>query len=271
MPKPPLGRKHDGYSVTFSLVDELDRVRGTSRVTSRVTSIRIRSDRRPGYDLTFSAPKGVSLLWALGSGEVRDATSVAHDAAVAAVLDQLSTEACYVRCGHDGVSLIEARGFVGAAFQHRTSRAGDPQLHTHVVVPNLVEGADGKWSAPDGRHLYSWKITAGTLYRSALRAELAPLGLAWNVRRNGLSEPAGIPKRILRAFSTRGWTSKPRWRPMEVRRRRGPRQQRSPRGPANPTAAAASSTRSGSAGWNNWLPPSSPTVPVVADQPPLKT
>ena len=99
--------------------------------------------------------------------------------------------------------LIEANGFIGAAFRHRTSRAGDPQLHTHVVVPNLVQGADGRWSAPDGRHLYAWKMTAGTLYRSALRAELAPLGLAWDVRRNGLSELRDIPKAILRAFSKR--------------------------------------------------------------------
>ena len=53
-----------------------------------------------------------------------------------------------------GRQLIEANGFIGAAFRHRTSRAGDPQLHTHVVVPNLVQGADGRWSAPDGRQLY---------------------------------------------------------------------------------------------------------------------
>ena len=83
---------------------------------------------------------------------------------------------------------MEANGFIGAAFRHRTSRAGDPQLHTHVVVPNLVQGADGRWSAPDGRHLFTWKKTAGTLYQSALRAELAPLGLRWQVRRNGLGE-----------------------------------------------------------------------------------
>jgi conjugative relaxase-like TrwC/TraI family protein len=164
---------------------------------------RLSSERRPGYDLTFSAPKGISLLWAFGPGDVRDAISVAHDHAVGAVLDHLSTEACYARRGAGGHQLVEANGFIGAAFRHRTSRAGDPQLHTHVVVPNLVHGADGQWSAPDGRHLFTWKMTAGTLYRSALRAELAPLGLAWHVRRNGLSELRDIPKTILRAFSKR--------------------------------------------------------------------
>lgn len=169
----------------------------------RSLGMRLRSDRRPGYDLTFSAPKGVSVLWAFGPEAVRDAISAAHDSAVTAVLNQLSTEACYARRGHDGKQLVEADGFIGAAFRHRTSRAGDPQLHTHVVVPNLVKGPDGTWSAPDGRHLFTWAKTAGTLYQSALRVELAPLGLAWNVYRSGLSELAGIPKSILRAFSTR--------------------------------------------------------------------
>jgi conjugative relaxase-like TrwC/TraI family protein len=165
--------------------------------------VQLRPERRPGYDLTFSAPKGVSLLWAFGPGDVRDAISDAHDQAIGAVLDHLSTEASYARRGRDGKRLVEANGFIGAAFRHRTSRAGDPQLHTHVVVPNLVQGPDGQWSAPDARHLYTWQKAAGTMYQSALRAELAPLGLAWHVRRNGLGELRDVPKTILRAFSKR--------------------------------------------------------------------
>jgi conjugative relaxase-like TrwC/TraI family protein len=171
--------------------------------TGEPLGARLSADRRPGYDLTFSAPKGVSLLWAFGSDHTRDMISEAHDRAVGAVLDHLSAEACFVRRGAGGHQLLEANGFIGAAFRHRTSRASDPQLHTHVVVPNLVQGADGRWSAPDGRHLYTWQKTAGTLYQSALRAELAPLGLRWQVRRNGLGELADIPKNILRAFSKR--------------------------------------------------------------------
>ena len=172
-------------------------------VTGEALGLQVQAGRRPGYDLTFSAPKGVSLLWAFGTADVSNAVSVAHDRAVAAVIDHLSVEACFARRGHGGAELVEADGFIGAAFRHRTSRAGDPQLHTHVVVPNLVQGADGRWSAPDGRHLYSWKMTAGALYRSALRAELAPLGLRWQVGRNGLGELSDIPKAILRFFSKR--------------------------------------------------------------------
>jgi conjugative relaxase-like TrwC/TraI family protein len=164
---------------------------------------RLTVGRRPGYDLTFSAPKGVSLLWALGPEDVRESISIGHDRAVVAVLDRLSKETAFVRRGAGGHQLLESNGFIGAAFRHRTSRAGDPQLHTHVVVPNLVEGVDGKWSAPDGRHLFTWAKTAGTLYQSALRSELSPLGLAWHVRRSGLGELAGIPTPILRSFSTR--------------------------------------------------------------------
>ncbi|MBF6555945.1 MAG: relaxase domain-containing protein [Acidimicrobiales bacterium] len=175
---------------------------GTS-ASGESRGVQLRPERRPGYDLTFSAPKGVSLLWALGPGDVPGTISDAHDRAVVAVLDHLSKEACYARRGRDGKQLIEADGYIGAAFRHRTSRAGDPQLHTHVVVPNLVQGSDGRWSAPDGRHLYQWQKVAGTLYQSALRAELAPLGLAWDVRRNGLSEVRDIPKTVLRMFSKR--------------------------------------------------------------------
>src|SRR5664280_1061943 len=171
--------------------------------TGEPLGARLSADRRPGYDLTFSAPKGVSLLWAFGADHTRTRISEAHDRAVGAVLDQLSTEACFVRRGAGGQELREANGFIGAAFRHRTSRAGDPQLHTHVVVPNLVQGADSRWSAPDGRHLYTWQKTAGTLYQSALRSELAPLGLRWQVRRNGLGKLSDIPKNILRTFSKR--------------------------------------------------------------------
>jgi conjugative relaxase-like TrwC/TraI family protein len=183
--------------------EELRNLLAGKSAQGEALGLQIQPGRRPGYDLTFSAPKGVSLLWAFGPDEVRHTISVAHDHAVVAVLDHLSKEACYARRGHGGAQLIDANGFIGAAFRHRTSRAGDPQLHTHVVVPNQVQGTDGRWSAPDGRHLFTWKMTAGTLYRSALRAELSPLGLAWEIRRNGLSELRDVPKAVLRAFSKR--------------------------------------------------------------------
>jgi conjugative relaxase-like TrwC/TraI family protein len=162
-----------------------------------------RPDRLPGYDLTFSAPKGVSLLFALGGPELMLEVRRAHDAAVAAALGYLEREAGEVRRGKDGISRLPGGGFVAAAFRHRTSRAGDPQLHTHVLVANMTRGADGRYSALDGQQLYAQAKTAGTLYQAALRHELRELGLAWAVRDNGLAEPAGVPHRVLRAFSRR--------------------------------------------------------------------
>jgi hypothetical protein len=118
------------------------------------------------------------------------------------VLDHLSTEACYARRGAGGRQLIEADGFIGAAFRHRTSRAGDPQLHTHVVVPNLVH-ADGRWSAPDGRHLFTWKMTGGNSLpiRIAGRAGASRPRLAGTAQRpeRAARHPQAHPAGILEA------------------------------------------------------------------------
>ena len=108
-----------------------------------------------------------------------------------------------MRRGRDGKDAYVGSGFLAAGFRHRTSRAGDPQLHTHVLIPNVVLGPDGRWSAPDGRQLYHWQKAGSAAYHSALRAELRSLGLSWNVPRSGLGEIAGVPKEVLRAFARR--------------------------------------------------------------------
>ena len=108
-----------------------------------------------GIDLTFSCPKSVSLLFHLGGEEARAAVRQAHDEAVGAALGYMEREACVVRLGDGGKGGKEAgRGFVGAVFRHRTSRALDPQLHTHAVVANLAERSDGRYIALDGAALF---------------------------------------------------------------------------------------------------------------------
>ena len=95
-------------------------------------------------------------------------------------------------------------GLVAAAFRHRTSRAGDPQLHTHVLVANLGRGPDGRWSALDGRRLYAHARAASFVYQAVLRSELTrSLGLEWLRVHKGIAELAGVPKPVLRAFSRR--------------------------------------------------------------------
>src|SRR4051794_2516256 len=103
--------------------------------------------RVAGFDLTCSAPKSVSVLFGVGDPETRRRVRVAHDRAVREAIGYLERTAAAVRRGSGGTIVEEASGLVAAAFRHRTSRAGDPQLHTHVLVPNLGRGIDGRWSA----------------------------------------------------------------------------------------------------------------------------
>src|SRR4051812_12822517 len=104
-----------------------------------------------GYDLVFSCPKSVSVLHALTDDErVRREISEAHEASWQAALGYLEREACVVRRGKGGRLREHGSGFVAAAFRHRTSRAQDPHLHTHVIVANLTRAPDGEWRALDG-------------------------------------------------------------------------------------------------------------------------
>ncbi|MHB8671910.1 MAG: MobF family relaxase, partial [Acidimicrobiales bacterium] len=161
--------------------------------------------RVPGFDLTFLAPKSVSVLGGLAEPEVRGEVELGHAAAVAGALGYLEREAARALRG-SGVSRrqVRAAGFVGGAFLHRTSRAADPLLHTHVVVANLALGEDGAWSALDARPLYAHVQAAGHLYHAALREELGRrLGVAWGPVRHGVAQVEGIEDPVLRAFSSR--------------------------------------------------------------------
>ncbi len=158
-----------------------------------------------GYDLVFSPPKSVSLLHALGAPEVRDAVNQAHLAAWQGALAYLEADACVTRKGKNGVTRERGSGFVAAAFQHRTSRAQDPHLHTHVIVGNLARSPDGVWRALDGEALLkTYRLAAGYLYQSQLRFELTrSLGLEWREPVNGMAEIAGVSEEALQAFSQR--------------------------------------------------------------------
>jgi len=102
------------------------------------------------------------------------------------------------------VRQVRADGFVAAAFAHRTSRAGDPLLHTHVVIGNLALGEDGKWGALDSRLLFRHAKTAGFLYQAALRAELTErLGVEWGPVRQGCADLAGVRRDVVEHFSQR--------------------------------------------------------------------
>ena len=177
---------------------------GRDPVSGEAVSHRHHKARMPGFDLTFRAPKSVSLVHALGPKEASNEIINAHDSAVVAALDYLERHTAVGRRGTDGVIPIDSSGFVAAAFRHRTSRAGDPLLHTHALVANLIHGDDGKWSALDGRLLYSHAKTAGYLYQAQLRKEISRrLGVEWTQVRNGTAEIQGIPRAAIDEFSRR--------------------------------------------------------------------
>jgi conjugative relaxase-like TrwC/TraI family protein len=133
-----------------------------------------------GYALSFSPPKSVSVLWALADEDVSAVVRAGHDAAVDAAMEFLGEHAAFCRRGHGGASQEPTRGLLAAVFVHRTSRAGDPQLHSHVLVANKVQAvSDGRWLTLDGRELYEVQKAAGMLYKACVRAELtARLGVA---------------------------------------------------------------------------------------------
>ncbi len=162
------------------------------------------ASRVSGFDLTWSAPKSVSLLYGLSDPLISGTVRAVHEEAVAQALGYLERHAFVVRRGAGGEHQMGAHGMVAAAFVHRTSRAGDPQLHTHVLVANVAEGADGVWSAPDARLLYHHARTAGFLYQAALRAGLGDdLGVRFGPVRAGMAELEAVPRDLLRGFSTR--------------------------------------------------------------------
>jgi conjugative relaxase-like TrwC/TraI family protein len=136
-------------------------------------------------------------------GRVRREISEAHERAWQVALAYLEREACVVRRGRGGVVREHGEGFVAAAFRHRTSRAQDPHLHTHVVVANMTRTQDGEWRALDGvAILKTYRLAAGYLYEAHLRHELTlRLGVEWSEPVKGMGELVGVPEEAIHAFS----------------------------------------------------------------------
>jgi conjugative relaxase-like TrwC/TraI family protein len=164
-----------------------------------------RADGVTGFDLTFSAPKSVSALWALGDSTTAAQAKAAHRAAVRAGLAYLDAHAALPRRGTDGVEQVGSAGLVAAVFDHRSSRAGDPQLHTHALVLNKVQCSDGRWRTIDATELYHHKKSAGMIYQAALRNEMhSRLGVDFReVNENGQADIDGVPDALLKVWSKR--------------------------------------------------------------------
>jgi conjugative relaxase-like TrwC/TraI family protein len=125
-----------------------------------------------GFDLTFSPVKSVSTLWAVADPQVAAQIERAHHAAVQDALRFLEEHALFTREGPQGIRQVNVRGLVAAAFTHRESRSGDPDLHTHVAVANKVQTLDGRWLSIDGRVLFKATVAASETYNTALEQHL---------------------------------------------------------------------------------------------------
>lgn len=158
------------------------------------------------FDLTFSSPKSVSLLWAFGDDAVAGVVAEAHREAVEVALGFLEDRAATARVQAQGLRRrVGTEGWAVAGFAHRTSREGDPQLHTHCVVPNLVQRKiDGRYVAFDAGPLFDWCRAAGSIYQAELQRSLSlRLGAEWGPDRNNTRELLGFSRDQLRAFSKR--------------------------------------------------------------------
>ena len=187
---------------------------------------RIRKDGVAAWDLTFSADKSVSLLWAFGNTEMRRHVVEAFEEATAEALSYLESVASSTRgatrnpvvdqagrpvTDENGTPRyrvetwpIRTTGYVAAWFTEYTSRADDPQLHTHVVVGNRVKGVDGAWRALDGRLLYRHKLAAGYIHEAELRSRLTRrLGVRWQPVERGMADIDGFTREQIMAFSQR--------------------------------------------------------------------
>jgi conjugative relaxase-like TrwC/TraI family protein len=158
----------------------------------------------PAFDVVLRPTKSVSILYGLGDPATGRAVLAAHHAGLAEAVAYLD-EHLGARRGHGGHEHVSGQGLLAVGFDHRTSREGDPLLHTHLVIANRVQGPDGRWTALDGRDLYRHRLAADAIYRATYQRELVrTLGVEWTpADSHGNRELVGMPEELVRSFSKR--------------------------------------------------------------------
>ncbi len=196
---------------TARLSDGLNAEQREAAVARIVTEEKTRKRPRTvaGYDFTFSAPKSVSVLWAVADGGTQALIARAHHQAIRDVIELIERDVAATRVGTNGVAQMDVRGVIATAFDHFDSRAGDPQLHSHVVLANRVQAADGKWRTLDGRPLHAAVVALSEHYNAVLADHLTRvLGVEWEARergrdRNPAWEISGVNDGLIDEFSSR--------------------------------------------------------------------
>jgi conjugative relaxase-like TrwC/TraI family protein len=158
----------------------------------------------PAFDVVLRPTKSVSVLYGLGDPATGRAVLAAHHAGLSEAAGYLD-EHLGSRRGHGGHEHVAGQGLLAVGFDHRTSREGDPLVHTHLVIANRVQGPDRRWTALDGRDLYRYRLAADAIYRATYQRELVrTLGVEWTpADSHGNRELLGIPEGLMRGFSKR--------------------------------------------------------------------
>jgi conjugative relaxase-like TrwC/TraI family protein len=158
---------------------------------------------RPGWDLTFSAPKSVSIVWGIAETKQREAIEHAHILAVERTLAFAEDQGLFItRRGKDGVAREQAKPII-ATYLHGTSREADPQLHTHAFVMNVAQRGDGSYGTLESKPLYQWKMALGATYRAELSQELRELGYEIDADSKGSFRLAAMSRAAEKHFSKR--------------------------------------------------------------------
>lgn len=162
-----------------------------------------------GFDLTFSPPKSVSTVWGVADAGTQALIAQAHHAALSDTMTMLEEWVAATRVGRGGIARMPVTGVIATAFDRYDSRAADPQLHTHVVVSNKVQGEDGRWRTLDSRTLHRATVAMSASYNAFLTDHTARLlGVSWapvdrGKDRNTGWEIAGVPTELIAEFSRR--------------------------------------------------------------------
>jgi conjugative relaxase-like TrwC/TraI family protein len=220
----PLGLAYPAYKIVAERVAErtaaIDPDLGPASRAEAVARIEVeeaaRGTRRAvaGYDFTFSIPKSASVLWAVADAGTQALIADAHHAAVAEVVAFMEREVAATRTGatarNGAVAQVDVRGLIATAFDHYDSRAGDPHLHTHVVISNKVQTIlDGKWRSLDGRPMHAATVALSELHEAVFADHLTrAFGVQWEARdmgrdRNPAWAVTAVPEELVAEFSSR--------------------------------------------------------------------
>ena len=161
------------------------------------------STRKAGWDITYSAPKSVSIVWGLGDDKLRADIEQAQLQATKDATQYLEENAAYTRRGRAGATHEKTEGLVSSAFLHKSSREGDMQIHTHVQTFNLATRTDGSTGSIESQYLYDHKMAAGAVYDNSLSHNMEQLGFQIARKEKGSWELKGVTEKSLKGHSKR--------------------------------------------------------------------